>query len=106
MKLPDFLTQDALGYILLIGHRIGLDNLVYYYNQGYSPERLHEEYPFLSLALIQKVIGFYLENRAEVDAYVAREQKEMQRQRANARNVTDFAELERRMEGMGRLKKQ
>jgi hypothetical protein len=32
---------------------------------------LHCEYPTLPLALIHQVIAFYLENRADVDEYVA-----------------------------------
>ena len=45
---------------------------------------LHSEYPTLPLALIHKVIAFYLEHQADVDAYVARCEAEIQRQRAAA----------------------
>ena len=43
-----------------------------YYNQGYSVEMLFEQFPSLPLALIHKVIAFYLENQSEVDGYVAK----------------------------------
>src|SRR5947209_697623 len=66
MNLPDFLTEDAYGHIHVTGHRIGLNDVVYFYNDGQSPEMLHEQFPTLSLALIHKVIAFYLENQAEV----------------------------------------
>jgi len=97
MTLPEFLTQDPAGYIHLTGHRIGLQDLVFYYNEGYSAEALLEAFPTLTLALIHKIIGFYLENQAEVDAYVAKSDAEMERQRAAATRGPDAAELRRRL---------
>jgi uncharacterized protein (DUF433 family) len=100
MTLPDFLTQDASGEIRLTGHRIGLFHLVHYYKEGYSPEMLVCQYPTLPLALIHKVIAFYLENRPEVDAYVATCRDELSRQRtANPRRI-DMAALRQRLEEM------
>ena len=48
----------------------------------YSPEMLAGQFPDLSLALIHKVIAFYLEKNAEVDAYLDACRNEMERQRA------------------------
>jgi uncharacterized protein (DUF433 family) len=97
MTLPEFLTQDADGYIHVTGHRIGLQDLVYYYNEGYSPEALLEVFPTLSLALVHKVIAFYLEDQVDVNAYVATCEAEMERQRAVAPRGPDVAELRRRL---------
>ncbi len=97
MNLPDYLTQDADGYIHVIGHRIGLQDLVYYYKEGYSPEGLLEAFPTLSLAVVHKVIAFYLEHQVEVDAYVATCDAEMERQRSVAPRGPDAAELRRRL---------
>jgi uncharacterized protein (DUF433 family) len=105
MNLPDFLTEWPYGEIVLTGHRIGLYHVVQDYKAGYSPERLHEEFPTLSLELINKVLAFYQENRAEVDAYVAREEEEIERQRATTPRVFDWEELRRRMEAMRRAEK-
>ncbi len=41
------------------------------YNEGHTSEMLHDEYPTLPPALIHEVLTFYVENKAEVDAYVA-----------------------------------
>ena len=99
MNLPDFLTEHAYGSIRVTGHRIDLLHLVHYYNEGDTAEMLQMRFPTLSLALIHKVIAFYLENRAEVDAYVARCEEEMERQRAAAPRVgPSLAELQRRMQ--------
>lgn len=85
MTLPDFLTWDQSGEALLTGHRIGLYHVIRYYNEGYSPEMLVCQFPTLPLALIHKVIAYYLGNRADVDAYVSRCQEELDRQRAEVR---------------------
>ena len=43
MTLPDFLTRDEDGFIHVAGHRIGLEHVIHYYNEGYSPEMLADE---------------------------------------------------------------
>jgi uncharacterized protein (DUF433 family) len=79
------------------GHRIGLEDVVHFYNQGYSPEMLLEAFPTLSPALIHKLLGYYLDHQAEVDASVAANEAEMERQRAAAPRGPDLAELRRRL---------
>lgn len=102
MVLPDFLKSDEMGFISIVGHRIGLHHVVRCYREGYSPEMLWEEFPTLSLAVIYKVIGFYLENIAEVDAYVAEHDVEMDRLiAANPGRIT-LVELRRRLEARRR----
>src|SRR5262245_43343175 len=100
MQLPAFLQDDTLGYIHLTGSRIGLNNVVYLYNEGYSPEQIHEEFDTLTLDQINQVISYYHENRAAVDAYIAEGEAEIERQRANAPKIIDWEELRRRFEAM------
>jgi len=64
MNLPDFLTEWTQGEIMLKGHRIALHHVVSCYNEGHSAEMLLSQFPTLSLALIHKVIAFYLFNAA------------------------------------------
>jgi uncharacterized protein (DUF433 family) len=97
MNFPEFLVQDPDGHIHVAGRRIGLQDLVYYYNEGYSPEALLDVFSTLSLAEIHKVIAFYLDNRSEVDAYISACDLEMERQRAAAPRWPDAAELRRRL---------
>jgi uncharacterized protein (DUF433 family) len=100
MNLPDFLTRDATGEICLSGHRIGLFHVVHYYNEGYSAEMLVCQYPTLPLALIHKVIAFYLENKAEVDVYVAEYQSSLDQQRAANPSRLPLAALRERLAAM------
>ena len=102
MTLPDFLKDDGYGYIHLTGHRIGLHHVIRHYREGYSPEMLWEQFPTLSLALIHKTIAFYLENREEVDDYIAKEEAEFDRQAAAAPKGPSLAELRRRLEAKRR----
>src|SRR4051794_18737887 len=102
MKLPEFLTEWPYGEIVLTGHRIGLYHVIFYYKEGYSPERLHEQFPSLPLELINKVLAFYHDNKEEVDAYVAREQEGIEHQRATTPRPVDLAELRRRFEAQKR----
>ena len=82
MKLPEFLIFEASGEIHLKDHRISLFHLVHYYNEGHSPEMLVCRYPTLPLALVYKVIAFYLDNQTDVDEYVANCNTLMRQQRA------------------------
>lgn len=98
MDLPDFLAQDRYGYIHLADHRIGLRHIVELYIDGYTPEMLHEHFPTVPLALVHKVIAFYLENQAEVDLYVRQSREALDRQASAPQQGPDAAELRRRME--------
>lgn len=98
MNLPDFLTQDKYGYIHFAGHRIGLRHVVELYNDSCSPEMVLDHYPTLSLALIHKVIGFYLENRADVDAYVQQSRAAIEKLAAEPSPGPSAEELRRRLE--------
>jgi uncharacterized protein (DUF433 family) len=78
MQLPPFLTQDPDGEIHLTGRRIGLYTMVREYQERRRAEPIAEEYE-LPLALVYKVLAFYLENQAEVEAYAAGYQADLDR---------------------------
>src|SRR5262245_19623851 len=99
MTLPDFLTEDPNGFIHVTGHRIGLMHIVdLYRDERYTPELLEDHFPTLSLANIHKVIAFYLDNKAEVDAYCKAEREGIDRQMAQPNKGPSSQELQRRME--------
>jgi uncharacterized protein (DUF433 family) len=102
MNLPEFLIDHPDGEIRLTGHRISLRDVVYFYNEGYSPEMLVCQFPTLPLALVHKVIAFYLENQAEVDAYVAAEEAACERLRASTPPSPGLVQLRQRLEAMRR----
>jgi uncharacterized protein (DUF433 family) len=98
LSLPGVVEEDAWGQVYLVGHRITLYDIVYYYNEGYSAEMLVGQFPTLSLAHVHKVIAFYLENTSAVDQYVTREDEAITKQRAEAKPGPTLSELRRRLE--------
>ena len=102
MNIPEFLSQDDHGDIRLRGHRVHLEHIVRHYNEGYSPEMLLGQFPTLTLALLHKVIAFYLENQTEVDVYVATCRAEIEAQAKEPRRGPDVTELRRRLHALSR----
>jgi len=96
LKLPEFLTRHEKGEIRLAGHRIDLFHFVDFYNEGNCAEMLLGLFPTLNLALIHKVTAYYLENKAEVDAYVAHCEAENERHQAATPPAPTIEELKAR----------
>jgi uncharacterized protein (DUF433 family) len=82
MKLPEFLTAHPDGEVRLRGTRISLVEVVDLYNEGYSPQKIYEEFLSPSLDQINQVIAFYLANRVDVDTYVRQYHAEIVRNSA------------------------
>ncbi|HAX77563.1 MAG TPA: hypothetical protein DCY88_17430 [Cyanobacteria bacterium UBA11372] len=72
MQLEDYFEFLHPDDIRIKGHRIGIDDVIDYYLQGYSPEQILEELPTLNLEKVHATITYYLHNRAEMDAYMLR----------------------------------
>jgi uncharacterized protein (DUF433 family) len=70
------IQTDEHGAIRVANTRVTLDVLVAAYQQGDTPEKIHEGFPTLKLADIYAVITYYLSNRDEVDAYLRRRDEE------------------------------
>ena len=100
MTLPPFLETDDGGFISLTGHRIGLHHVVRLYREGSSPEAIAAYFPSLPMALIHKVIAFYLENQDDVDSYVCDHDTDIARQIAEGPKAPSMVELRQRLERM------
>ncbi|MBW4673942.1 MAG: DUF433 domain-containing protein [Desmonostoc geniculatum HA4340-LM1] len=72
MQLEDYFEFLDPDDIRIKGHRIGIDNVIQYYLQGYSPEQILKELPSLNLEKIYATLTYYLHNRLEIDAYMLR----------------------------------
>ena len=102
MEMPDFLTRNQHGEFRLTGHRIGLLHVVDLYNDGAGAEGILCQFPTLSLPLIHRVIAFYLENQAEVDAYVSHTRADIDRLASAPSTGPTMVELRKRLEAMQR----
>ena len=59
--------------IRIKGHRIAIDNVLEFYNQGVPAEEIVEtHYPSLTLEEVFATLTYYLHNREAVDAYIRR----------------------------------
>jgi uncharacterized protein (DUF433 family) len=78
---------DVHGVAKVGGTRVTLETVIDAFREGNTAEDILMRYPALSLASIYQVIGYYLDHRAEVDAYIEQAQVESERVRSenNAR---------------------
>lgn len=65
-----YFEVDTFNHIWIKGHRIGLEDIVDEYNEGYTPEEIFKKFSGLDLKVVYAVIAYYLHNRCEVDAYI------------------------------------
>ncbi|WP_040897715.1 DUF433 domain-containing protein [Xenococcus sp. PCC 7305] len=71
MKLEDYFDFYSANDIRLKGHRVGIENILDYYLEGYTPEEINGNLPSLSLEEIHATITYYLHNRPQIDTYLA-----------------------------------
>jgi uncharacterized protein (DUF433 family) len=72
MKLDDYFEFLSPDDIRIKGHRIGIDDVLFYYIDGYTPEEIAVHFPSVNQEEIYATITYYLHNRAEMDAYLMR----------------------------------
>ena len=68
MTVP--LRTDAHGAIRIGNTRVLLELVIHAYYLGETPESIVESYPSLTTADVYAVLGYYLANPDEIDAYV------------------------------------
>lgn len=73
---PVPLVRDQAGRLMVPGTRISLDVLVADFKRGKTPETIHESYETVSLADVYAIFTYYLRHRAEVEAYLAEQERE------------------------------
>ena len=73
---PIPLEADADGVVRVGGTRVTLDTIVAAFREGATAEEVVYQYPSLDLADVYSVIGYYLQRRSEVEAYLRRRQQQ------------------------------
>jgi uncharacterized protein (DUF433 family) len=72
------LFTDEAGVLRVAGTRVSLDSVIYAFNEGATPEEIAQDFPTLDLAAIYAIVGYYLQNRADVEEYL--EQRKVKRE--------------------------
>jgi uncharacterized protein (DUF433 family) len=70
------LFTDSHGVIRVRGTRVTLDSIVTAFRAGATAEEIAQQFPTVALADAYLVIAYYLNNTAEVDAYLFQRQDE------------------------------
>ena len=83
-KLEDYFEFHSAKDIRIGGHRIGIEDVLKYYLEGYTPEEINLDLPSLNLEQIYATITYYLHNRRQIDAYI----QQIEREREN--NYQEF----------------
>ncbi|MGH2353857.1 MAG: DUF433 domain-containing protein [Chloroflexota bacterium] len=60
----------------MAGTRVTLDTVISAFAEGAAPEGIRQRYPTLDLADVYAVLGYYLQHRTDVDAYLRRRGQE------------------------------
>lgn len=99
MTVP--LQTDKDGVIRVSGTRVTLDVVIARFQDGATPDDIHESFDVLPINDIYAVIAYYLAHRNELDAYIQRREEEGERLRqeweAKYPPTITRAELERRL---------
>jgi len=66
---------------------------------GWSPEEIHFQHPHLSLAQIHAALGYYYDNKPEMDSHIQQSRHEAERRRAEAGE----SPIRKRLREMGKL---
>jgi uncharacterized protein (DUF433 family) len=70
------LQEDSTGAIRVENTRLTLDAIVFAFREGATAEEIVERFPAISLSAVYAAIAFYLQNRVQVDEYLARRKAE------------------------------
>jgi len=63
-------TQKSAPYIL--NTRISVDCIAIYFKNGFGISEIEKDYPFLTYNEIEAAVHYYLDHRAEINAYIKR----------------------------------
>jgi uncharacterized protein (DUF433 family) len=72
--LPLDMGQD--GVIRVSQTRVTLDTLVQAFTEGATAEEIAQQYPSVPLADVYSVIGYYLRQGQDIEAYLSRRQEQ------------------------------
>ena len=98
------LRTDDGGVIRVGQTRVTLQTVVADFHRGASPEEIVHHYPVLTLSDVYLVIGYYLQNRPEVDDYVRQQRQLAEQARSVAEAMHPNDELRARL--LARLEEQ
>lgn len=68
-------ARDDNGTLRVGGTRVTFESVLWAHQRGATPEKIHQQFPSLSLADIYEAIAHYLRHQTELDRYLAGQEK-------------------------------
>ena len=91
------LKADSDGVMRVGDTRVTLDTVVHAFEQGHTAEEIVSHYSVLRLADVYAVIAYYLNNQADVQAYLRQQQEETQKIWAQIETKIDYQAFRERL---------
>ncbi len=91
------MTIDRDGVIRVGGTRVRLATVILAFNEGCTPEDIVSQYPALRLADVYAVIAYYLNDRVEIDDYIAQRTKIASTLRQEIEATSDYQQFRERL---------
>jgi uncharacterized protein (DUF433 family) len=77
----DHIVLDDKGRPSIAGSRSRVTQIVRDVRSGLTPDRIHEEYPHLSLAQIYAALSYYHDHKTDIDEQLEEEDRFVERSR-------------------------
>lgn len=94
---PVPIAESDDGVIRIAGTRIPLERVVRAFQAGATPEQIAQDYDVLTLSDVYSVVNWYLQHRAEADAYVAESDVESRQLQTEIESQSDTTEIRTRL---------
>lgn len=73
---PIPIRVDQHGRLRVGNTNVLLDLVIYSFRLGHTPETIIDQYPSLALDQVYLVLGYYIQHRSEIDAYLREQEAE------------------------------
>lgn len=84
------LTRTNDGTLRVGQTRVSLDSVVHHFKLGATAEEIAQKFPALKLSEIYAAISYYLENRAEVEDYLLKQESAADEIQARIESAPDY----------------
>ena len=78
------MARDEDGVIRVGGTRVTLETVASAFNEGGAPEDITPRYPVLRLPNVYSILGYYLDNRDEIDQHLESQAIQFETERTNS----------------------
>lgn len=108
LKLTIPLKKDEHGAFRIGNTRITLDTIIARYQQGHTPEIIHNGFPTIPLNDIYAVIAYYLSHRQQLDEYLRQQEADAEqlRQEIESRLTPEQQDFNEKVRKLAQEKRQ